>query len=315
MPSWSTLVDEFKNLRTNEEKSFWIDQRLKAELEKIANRRNTNLIVYASGFLQKPHAPNFLTSISREDINGFMTAVNGLDFSKGLSLILHTPGGEMASTETIVDYLRNKFSHVETIVPVYALSGGTMIALNSEKIIMGRQSQLGPIDAQLSFANGVLPASSILRQFQKAREEIERDRNAAVVWAPILQSMGPALLEQAQDAVELGQEMAQVGLASFMFEEMGDDDAERKAEEVAEYFNATSVHLDHGRRIGVEECIEQGLKVERLEENQDFQDEVLTTYHLLTIIFEQTSAVKVMKNHNGNGWVKNFTAVANSSNQ
>ena len=41
-------------------------------------------------------------------------------------------------------------------------------------------------------------------------------------------------------------------------------------------------------------------------EDQDFQDEVLTAYHLFTIIFEQSPAVKVVRNHNGRGWVKNF---------
>ena len=41
-------------------------------------------------------------------------------------------------------------------------------------------------------------------------------------------------------------------------------------------------------------------------EDQDFQDEVLTAYHLLTIVFEQSSAVKIVRNHNGQGWVKHY---------
>lgn len=307
MPDWSQLLNEFNSYGTPEEKSSWLNERLNGELQKIAERRSTNVIVYASGFLQKPQVPSFYTSIGREDINGFMCSVNGLDFSRGLSLILHTPGGDMPSTETIVQYLRSKFDYIETIVPVYAQSGGTMIAFGSEKIVMGRQSQLGPIDAQLHVpsASGFVPASSVLGQFNQAKMEIEQDRGTALVWAPILQSMGPSLLQQAQEALSLGQQMAEFGLENHMFKDS--EDAKEKAKQVAEYFNSRQVHLDHGRRIGVEECIFTGLNVERLEANQEFQDEVLTAYHLLTILFEQSIAVKTVRNHSGKAWVKNFS--------
>lgn len=233
-----------------------------------------------------------------------MCAAHGLDFTKGLSLIIHTPGGEIASTETMVDYLRSKFDYIEVIVPVYAMSGGTMIALNSNKIVMGRQSQLGPIDAQLLVPSGSVSASSILDQFNTAKKEIAEDRETAVAWAPILQAMGPSLLSQAQKALRLGQQIAESGLANYMF--AGRSDSTAQAEYVAEYFNSEDVHLNHGRRIGVEECASVGLTVERLEEDQDLQDEVLTVYHLLTIVFEQSTAVKVVRNHRGQGWVKHF---------
>lgn len=304
MPNWSTLLNEFKENKSGPAKSSWLNTRLNAELRKIASRRNTNVIVYASAFLQKPRASIFSTSINREDINGFMATVSGLDFSKGLTLVLHTPGGDMPSTETIVDYLRSKFDYMETIVPAYAMSGGTMIALNSEKIIMGRQSQLGPIDAQLMLASGYVPASSVLRQFAQAKQEIDDDRIAAIPWSPILQTMGPALLQRAQDALELGEQIARNGLKRYMFKGRDRDDAVHKAQRVAQYFNSTPVHLDHGRRIGIDECIATGLNVELLENNQDFQDEVLTTYHLLTILFEQSSTLKDMRNHNGLAWNK-----------
>ena len=303
MPTWSDLLDEFTG-QPNDEKNTWLNARLNEELAKIGRRRRRNVIVYASGFLQKPFVPSFATSINHEDIHGLMCAAHGLDDTRGLSLILHTPGGEMTSTETMVDYLRRKFDYIEAIVPVYAMSGGTMIALNANKIVMGKQSQLGPIDAQLQLPGGSVSASSILDQFNTAREEIVEDREAAVVWAPILQAMGPSLLSQAQKALELGQQIAEHGLTNHMFKERPDSD--KKAEEVAKYFNSEEVHLRHSRRIHVEECADAGLTVERLEEDQALQDEVLTAYHLLTLGFEQSSAVKIVRNHNGQGWVKHF---------
>ena len=143
MAKWSDLLDEFNKLPN--EKATWVNARLDQQLTKIGDRRGQNVIVYASGFLQKPAVPSFATSINHEDINGLMCAAHGLDFNKGLSLIIHTPGGHMASTETMIDYLRSKFDYVEAIVPVYAMSGGTMIALNSNKIVLGRVDTMGGI--------------------------------------------------------------------------------------------------------------------------------------------------------------------------
>ena len=304
MASWSDLLDEFHKLPNNSEKSTWLNNRLDQHLKQIGDRRDKNVIVYASGFLQKPAVPSFATSIVREDINGLMCAAHGLDFTRGLSLIVHTPGGEMASAETMISYLRSKFDYIEVIVPVYAMSGGTMIALNSNKIVLGRQSQLGPIDAQLPVLGGFVSAASILDQFNKAREEISENRDAAVVWAPILQTMGPSLLSQAQKALALGQQIAESGLANHMF--AGERGSSGRAKQVAAYFNSEDVHLHHGRRIGLAECARVGLTVEPLEDDQGFQDEVLTAYHLLTIVFEQSTAVKVVRNHYGQAWVKHF---------
>ena len=304
MPSWPVLLDEFNHHPGAEERRAWTEGQLSDLLSRIAQRRNTNVVVYVSSFLQKPLVPTAFTSITREDINGMMAAMSGLDFDKGLSLILHTPGGEMAATETLVDYLRSKFHYIETIVPVYAMSGGTMIALGSDLIVLGNQSQLGPIDAQLTLPNGTVSASSILGQFNRARQEISEDRNAAIVWAPILQTMGPSLLQQATNALALGQQMAAAWLAMYMFQDS--EDPEGQAATVADYFNSEEVHLAHGRRIGVGECEEVGLNVERMEADQDFQDEILSVYHLLSIIFEQSAAVKIVRNHNGQSWVKSF---------
>ena len=95
MASWSDLLDEFHKLPNNSEKSTWLNNRLDQHLKQICDRRGKNVIVYASGFLQKPAVPSFATSIVREDINGLMCAAHGLDFTRGLSLIVHTPGGEI----------------------------------------------------------------------------------------------------------------------------------------------------------------------------------------------------------------------------
>lgn len=96
-----------------------------------------------------------------------MNTVRGLDCSKGLDLILHTPGGSPMAAEAIVKYLRSKFGKdIRVIVPQLAMSAGTMIACSAKEIVMGKQSSLGPIDPQL---NGI-PAYSIQNEFEDAKQ-------------------------------------------------------------------------------------------------------------------------------------------------
>jgi ClpP class serine protease len=72
--------------------------------------------------------------ITDEDKNGFMMAVHKLDRTKGLDLFLHTPGGSISSTQSIVDYLHKMFGkNIRAIVPQIAMSAGTMIARQDEQ--------------------------------------------------------------------------------------------------------------------------------------------------------------------------------------
>src|ERR1035437_4234184 len=123
----------------------------KEALKKLHRYTKRNTIIYYSGWLQKnmPEIAQAL-SINDMDMNGFMTAVNGLDTSVGLDLILHTPGGEVAATEAVISYLQSKFENIRAIVPQLAMSGGTMIACSAHEIVMGKHSSLGPVDPQIN---------------------------------------------------------------------------------------------------------------------------------------------------------------------
>lgn len=85
-------------------------------LSKLHAHTGRNVIAYYSGFLSKPGVGQ--QEINDEDKNGFMMAVHRLDRSKGLDLILHTPGGNVASTQSIVHYLHQMFDdNIRAIVP------------------------------------------------------------------------------------------------------------------------------------------------------------------------------------------------------
>ncbi len=125
-----------------------IDTVRRKYLLQLFQKTNRNIIAYYSGFLSKPE--HLSMDINDEDKNGFMSAIHQLDANLGLDLILHTPGGRIAATQSIVNYLHKKFpGNIRAIVPQIAMSGGTMIACSCQAIVMGKQSNLGPIDPQL----------------------------------------------------------------------------------------------------------------------------------------------------------------------
>lgn len=306
MDSWSDLLDEYnQNVKKNPE---WLTGKLQNQLDKVSKRRKPNTVIfYASSFLQKPEnsAP-----ISRDDINGFMNALYGADVDDGLTLILHTPGGDPNAVESIVEYLHSKFDYIEVVVPYLAMSGGAMISLASDLLVLGKQSQLGPIDPQFSLPNKTHSARAIKEGFSEARKDIVRDLKLAHLWAPILQNMGPSLFLEAEKALSYSKELAVKWLKKRMLKNTNSDEKiAEKANTIAAYFNAEKtpghdkIHM-HGQRIGVEKLEELGIKLELLEDNQALQNDILVAYHIMTLIFEMTPCLKFIASNKGKIWAK-----------
>lgn len=308
MPSWTDLINTLEAQPNDQAKSNWLLQNFDASLQAVSGLRNErNVLFYASAFLQKPMAPPVLLQITHEEVNGFMSVIHGMDCSKGLTLLMHTPGGVTNATETIVSYLRSKFSDIEVVVPTYAMSAGTMISLSADKIIMGRQSQLGPIDPQMPAGGSFVSAIAIIDQFERAKKEISEDKDQAHLWAPILPSLGPALLQEAQNAIDYSEQIVADWLEKYMFK--GEADPKQRSLDVSKHFSRGSVDghrkKSHGRRIDREEAKAQGVNIEDLESSQPLQEAVLTAYHLMTILFEKSPALKVLASNQAKRWIKN----------
>ena len=232
-----------------------------------------------------------------------MSVMHGMDWDKGLTLILHTPGGITNATETIVEYLLEKFEFIEVVIPTFAMSAGTMISLAANRIIMGRQSQLGPIDPQMPIGGRAVSARAVTDQFKEAKDQILGNVKLAHVWAPILQSLGPSLIKEAENALDYSEKM----VANWLIKRMLSDhpDSENKGTEIAAFFNRSEDHKSHGARISRESARSVGVIIDDLESDQDFQDLILTAYHLVTMVYEKSPAAKVIYSNLGNVWIKN----------
>jgi ClpP class serine protease len=303
MATWEELLHELNHTESKQRDKFF-NSKLAEYLDKIVVLRNRNVMVYSSAFLQKPQVPPFFTMLTMEDINGFMSNLKGMDFSKGLTLILHTPGGVMDSVEPIVSYLREKFSYIEVVIPTYSMSAGTMIALSADKILMGRQSQLGQIEPQIPLSGGrTIVSTALLQQFDRAKKEIIKDPKVAYAWTPILKSFGPALLQQAENALEYSKTMVEEFLKAYMFK---NGDNSKISNIVNTFTYGSNGKNNHGRRIDKHEARDLGLVIEEIEQTDDLQDAVLSVYHLTTLIFETTLATKIITSSHGKRWIKSL---------
>ncbi len=101
--------------------------------------------------------------IDIEDSEELLRAIQLTDPALPIDLILHTPGGLVLAAEQIAHALSAHRSTVTVFVPHYAMSGGTLLALAANRIVMAPHAVLGPLDPQV----GQFPAASILRAVQR----------------------------------------------------------------------------------------------------------------------------------------------------
>lgn len=108
--------------------------------------------------------------IDIQDSEQVLRAIKLTDDNVPIDLILHTPGGLVLASEQIANALQRHPAKVTVFVPHYAMSGGTLIALSADEVVMDDNAVLGPVDPQL----GQYPAVSILSVInQKPPAEID----------------------------------------------------------------------------------------------------------------------------------------------
>src|SRR5271156_3215098 len=135
MPNWHEVFVEIQTTQNQAQSQALNAQNIirRKYLKKLQQHTGRNVIAYYSGWLSKGSIQ--LSEINDEDKNGFMTTIHKMDRSLGLDLILHTPGGGMAATQSIVNYLQKMFGkNIRAIVPQIAMSAGTIVACCCKEI-------------------------------------------------------------------------------------------------------------------------------------------------------------------------------------
>ncbi|MDI6631801.1 MAG: hypothetical protein AB1507_01035 [Bacillota bacterium] len=172
--------------------------------------------------------------INIEDSEHVLRAIRYTPPEMPIDLLLHTPGGLVLASEQIARALEKHPAKVTVFVPHYAMSGGTMIALAADEIVMDENAVLGPVDPQL----GNYPAASILETVRQ--KGIDKVDDTTIILADISRKA----LSQVEEFVRY-----------LLREKMG----EEKAAAVAHFL--TSGRFTHDYPITYEQLKELGLPV------------------------------------------------------
>ena len=208
----------------------------------------------------------------------------------------------MAATEFIIEYLKSKFKDIRVIVPQLAMSGGTMIACSSNKILMGKHSSLGPFDPQIYG----LSAYAVLEEFATAYKEISENQEKAFVWQPIIGKYAPTLVGECKKAIAWAEQIAERNLADRMFAKLKKEQRQSRIDTVMKEFGDHGINLSHSRHFSIQKCKDVGLEVESLEEDQKLQDAVLAVHHSFMHTLDKASVAKIVENHLGTRLVLNI---------
>lgn len=298
MPAWDEVLQEVSGSPNI------YDLTRRKYISKLSEYTGRHTIIYYSAFLQKPqlvrHGVDY--SINDGDKTGFMTVINNLKKDKGkkgLDLFLHTPGGSISATESIVSYLKSIFGNdIRAIVPQMAMSAGTMIACACKSIVLGKHSDLGPIDPQFNS----IPAHGIIEEFEKIKQEVSKDPKSIIVWREILSRYSPTLIGECEKAISWAKEMVKSWLMENMF--LNESNSEGLVDNIINELSDHTKTLSHSRHLGLVQLKQIGLKVEELEQDQKLQDLVLSVHHSAIISMTNTHSVKIIENEIGKSFIQ-----------
>ncbi|MDN5362804.1 MAG: hypothetical protein PWP70_1851 [Moorella sp. (in: firmicutes)] len=172
--------------------------------------------------------------INIEDSEQLLRAIRLTPDDMPIDLVLHTPGGLVLAAEQIAHAILKHPGKVTVYVPHYAMSGGTLIALAADEIIMDENAVLGPVDPQL----GEYPAASIIKVVE------EKDKNKIDDRTLILADIARKAMRQVRES-----------LIELLAEKVERQQAEELATTLSEG------RWTHDYPIGVEELTAMGLPV------------------------------------------------------
>src|SRR5580658_5745100 len=177
----------------------------KTQLKRISELRGRDVLVFAADINKGIQQ----ISIDYSDLLPFTDQLSNLK-GKQLDLILETPGGSGEVAEDLVKAMRGKYEDVAVIVPGYAKSAGTIMAMAADEILLGPFSGLGPIDAQIFYQGKQFSADALLEGMEKIKKEVSDTGTLNRAYIPILQGISPGELQNAENALsreDLGHSM------------------------------------------------------------------------------------------------------------
>ena len=226
---------------------------------------------------------------------------------KHLILMLETGGGHMETVERLVSVMRKHYEEVSFVIPNYAYSAGTVLALSGDSIYMDYYSVLGPIDPQYRDNEGkqLLPGAGYLAKFNELVEQINDSKESTdAQLAYLVKNFDPARLFHIEQAVNHGISLITDWLPQYKFKDWNKTKTKKKnvtttmktkrAKEIAEVLGDAEKWHSHGRGIPMKELEGESIKlaIDDFGEDQSL-NQLIRNYHGLCVdYFSNKSGVR-----------------------
>lgn len=225
-----------------------------ALIKEIDQLTKTSLICYVS--------PK--SEIKRDDVIAMVDLLHNTTPGAPIDLMLHSPGGDIDAAEKLITLIRKRAgtAPVRVIVPDYAKSAATLVALGADAILMSDSSELGVIDPQVDLPNGkghlqTISAQSYLDAF-KDWANMLRENPADPVPRLMLDKMEPSTIRRLEQATTRSRSIAAALLAMGMIKD------EARADAIVADLSDTQKWHSHGQMIPQEALLKLGLNVKYL---------------------------------------------------
>lgn len=233
------------------------------------------------------------SSLGEEDVQPFGDLLSRIAPKSNVDLLLQSPGGDIDAAEKIVYMCRQVAGEFRVIVAEYAKSAATLIALASDKVIMGLASELGPIDAQLrsSGPGGRVfqtSAQSFIDEFERIKEEVDKTEKLSPAYYPLFEGVNLGFIRMCRNLMERSQKFAEKWLKKYMLK-----DDFSGAEELAANLCNVKKWLSHGIVIDADEAGKLGIAVDKLAQNDELWEKIWYLHCCYGVLFRQRPIVKI----------------------
>ena len=214
----------------------------------IQEHSERTLVCYVSGSRCK---------VDDNDTMPFVDLLHRAPANRDLDLLLHTRGGSIDAAEKLLGMLKRHVGpkQLRVIVPDFAKSAGTLMALGADSVVMSDMSELGPIDPQIRLRGEWLAVQNYLDAFETHAETLKTapDNVAAQI---MLGKLDPATLKLCEAAVDRARQAAESLLKRGMFHNGGNWSL--TASELLD----TTRWRSHAQMISWEDARDLGLRVD-----------------------------------------------------
>jgi hypothetical protein len=204
--------------------------------------------------------------IDRDDIVSFVDLLHNLRPNEDLDLLLHTPGGDIDAAEKLMSLVHDTVgtAMLRVIIPDYAKSAGTLMALGSHRIVMSDTSELGPIDPQINLNDGrgnriQHSLLSYLESYDSYVQALRVDPNDAPSRL-MLSKFDPGTIRVFEALRTRVRHCAESSLRQWMFNQKGGN-----VTKIASDLMDISRWPSHGQMINWRDATQIGLEVEHLD--------------------------------------------------